>query len=136
VASGLFKNVYKKTSCARAETYPKKLCQFPEVRYNCPNTCDSYDNGKVCTDITDSTVKFYIPGSYKPNELKNCNWAAKKYTNKRCQLENVSEMCPVTCGNKCGGEPFTSYDDLKEAATEYCNDPGAWGTNEKFGKYG
>jgi hypothetical protein len=42
-------------------------------------------------------------------------------------MKNVSEMCPVTCGNTCGGgEPFTSYDDLKEAVTEYCNDPRAW----------
>jgi len=41
-----------------------------------------------------------VPGSYKPNKSKNCIWAAKKETNKKCQLENVSEMCPVTCGNK------------------------------------
>jgi hypothetical protein len=134
VASGLFKNAKKKTSCARAETYTKKLCQFPEVRSNCPKTCDACDNGKVCTD---SSVRFYVPGSYKPNKAKNCKWAAKKEkTDKRCQLENVSKMCPVTCGNKCGGEPFTSYKDLKEAVTEYCNDPRAWATNEKFDKYG
>jgi hypothetical protein len=133
VASGLFKNAKKKTSCAKAAKYTKKLCQFPEVRSNCPMTCDACDNGKVCTDS--SGVRFYVPGSYKQNKAKNCKWAAQKNTDKRCQLENVSEMCPVTCG-KCDPVPFTSSDDLKEAVTEYCNDPGAWENNEKFNKYG
>jgi hypothetical protein len=134
VASGLFENVNKKTSCASAEEHTKKPCQFPDVRSNCPETCDTCDNGKVCTD---SRVKFYVPNSLEPSMVKHCKWAAQKETDKRCQLENVSEMCPATCDNECGGgEPFTSYDDLKKAVTEYCKKPKAWATNEKFVKYG
>jgi hypothetical protein len=132
VAFGLHKNTNKKTSCAGAAKYPKKLCQFPEVKSNCPETCETCNNGKVCTD---SDVRFYVPDSNVPTQSKKCVWAARKKTDKRCQLENVAEMCPVTCG-KCDPDSFTSSADLKEAVTEYCNDPGAWENNEKFDKYG
>lgn len=112
VASGLFKNVNKKTSCAGAAKYPKKLCQFPEVKSNCPETCETCYNGKICTD---SNVRFYIPDSNGPTQSKKCIWAARKKTDKRCQLENVAEMCPVTCG-KCDPDyqPY-SFDSTNKA---------------------
>jgi surface protein len=129
--SGLRKYV-KAITCNRAAKRPTRLCQFPEVFLNCPDTCSTC-NGKVCED---ARTKFFAPDSYKPNKRKTCKWAQKK-TEQRCKSANVSKMCPATC-DTCKEEYsiFVSKADLQAAVDDYCADPEGWSEDPKYATYG
>ena len=58
-------------------------------------TCGNCHNGYECAD---TNARFFVPDSGLPAQPKKCAWAARMNTNQRCQLTNVANMCPVTCG--------------------------------------
>ena len=92
---GLKKETGKMSSCAAAAKYTDKLCAFPVVQAACPVTCGTCYNGYICSD---ADIRFFVPSSNKPNKKRAYALAGRTATAKRCSLDSVSEMCPVSCG--------------------------------------
>lgn len=67
-------------------------CELEGVAEMCPETC-----GTSCSTCADSSVRFKLSWNGK-KIARDCTWVGNKATNKRCDVEGVTEACRETCG--------------------------------------
>jgi hypothetical protein len=85
----------------------KKRCGLDNsILASCPKAC------RACDECTDSTSRLQF--QYKGSKIaRDCAWAKKKDTAKRCAVKGIAEACRATCGI-CSNEDENNNNEEEE----------------------
>jgi hypothetical protein len=71
-------------------------CSFPNVKENCPKTCES-------CQCTNNKGRFLIESGYFEGLHKSCKWVDSQIST-RCTISNAVKNCPLSC-SQCNTSP-------------------------------